>query len=222
MVSTVWPTCDFLRAIVNLTKAGDEKIEPRREMVRSSESAELIVGFTNTVDLESGRDELASPARLSCWLLDVGLVERRPDVTEADLRAFLDLRAGMREALSNDAPAASHRLALADAVLARSPILVSLTARDAAPNGRAPVVLVPAPDLTTVPSIQARLAIAWAELVLTGQLRRLKRCADQRCGEVFWDTTRNHSRRWCSMQVCGNRAKARRHTVRARQNRPDD
>ncbi|PJE99414.1 hypothetical protein CUT44_05015 [Streptomyces carminius] len=178
--------------------------------------AGLIMSFTNTVDLESGREELSTPAGLARWLTGAGLAERSPDVTETDLRACLDLRTGMREALEDGgAPASPHRLALADAVLARLPVMITLTAATAPPGGgRPPAVLVPSPDLTGVSRAVARLAVAWAELVLTGQVRRLKRCAERRCGEVFWDTSRNHSRRWCSMQVCGNRAKARRHTAR--------
>lgn len=185
-------------------------------MTEPPAAVELIMGFTNTVDLESGRDELSTPAGLARWLVDGGLVERSPDVTEADLRACLELRAGMREALDDGgAPASPHRLALADAVLARLPVMVTLTAATAPPDGGRPAaVLVPSPDLTGVSAAVARLAVAWAELVLTGRIRRLKRCAERRCGEVFWDTSRNHSRRWCSMRVCGNRAKVRRHTAR--------
>lgn len=37
----------------------------------------------------------------------------------------------------------------------------------------------------------------------------LKKCANQVCSRVFVDLTRNHSRRWCTMSVCGNPAKAR-------------
>ena len=41
---------------------------------------------------------------------------------------------------------------------------------------------------------------------------RLGECADDRgCGFLFYDTSRNRSRRWCSMDSCGNRAKAMRH-----------
>jgi predicted RNA-binding Zn ribbon-like protein len=43
-------------------------------------------------------------------------------------------------------------------------------------------------------------------------LPMIRQCADDRgCGALFLDNTRNHSRRWCSMKGCGNRAKAQRH-----------
>lgn len=56
-----------------------------------------------------------------------------------------------------------------------------------------------------------------AELLTSAQLERVRECEDDRgCGYLFIDTTRNHSRRWCSMESCGNRAKARRHYARQR------
>jgi predicted RNA-binding Zn ribbon-like protein len=56
-----------------------------------------------------------------------------------------------------------------------------------------------------------------AELLTSDQLCCVRVCEDdQGCGYLFIDTTRNHSRRWCSMESCGNRAKARRHYARQR------
>jgi predicted RNA-binding Zn ribbon-like protein len=54
------------------------------------------------------------------------------------------------------------------------------------------------------------------ELLTSGELDRVGQCADGRCGWLFLDTSRNRSRRWCSMEDCGNRAKARRHYERSR------
>jgi predicted RNA-binding Zn ribbon-like protein len=45
------------------------------------------------------------------------------------------------------------------------------------------------------------------ELLLEGDLGRVRQCAAQDCAWLFLDTSRNHSRRWCSMSSCGNRAK---------------
>ena len=42
----------------------------------------------------------------------------------------------------------------------------------------------------------------------------IKACADAACGALFYDASRNRSRRWCVMEDCGNRAKARRHYAR--------
>lgn len=65
--------------------------------------------------------------------------------------------------------------------------------------------------------------VSWAvarstgELMTSDRLVRVSECADDRgCGYLFIDTTRNHSRRWCSMDTCGNRAKASRNYQRRR------
>ena len=50
------------------------------------------------------------------------------------------------------------------------------------------------------------------DLLISDKLERVRQCADDRgCGYLFVDTSRNRSRRWCSMESCGNRAKAHRH-----------
>jgi predicted RNA-binding Zn ribbon-like protein len=48
-----------------------------------------------------------------------------------------------------------------------------------------------------------------AELLTSESLHRVRACGG--CGWLFLDTSKNHSRRWCSMDACGNQAKARRH-----------
>jgi predicted RNA-binding Zn ribbon-like protein len=54
-----------------------------------------------------------------------------------------------------------------------------------------------------------------ADLLTSKELERVGECAEhQRCGWLFLDVSRNHSRRWCSMELCGNRAKVRRHYQR--------
>jgi predicted RNA-binding Zn ribbon-like protein len=53
-----------------------------------------------------------------------------------------------------------------------------------------------------------------ADALVTGELVRVRRCADSRCLHVFFDSTKNGRRRWCDMSTCGNRAKAARHRRR--------
>jgi predicted RNA-binding Zn ribbon-like protein len=53
-----------------------------------------------------------------------------------------------------------------------------------------------------------------ADALILGELARVRRCADQRCGRVFQDETKNGRRRWCDMATCGNRAKAARHRMK--------
>ena len=64
----------------------------------------------------------------------------------------------------------------------------------------------------------AAIARSAAELIAEGPKARLRICANRECGYFFYDDSRTHQRRWCSMAVCGNRSKvagyARRHTRR--------
>jgi predicted RNA-binding Zn ribbon-like protein len=55
-----------------------------------------------------------------------------------------------------------------------------------------------------------------AELLVSGDMRRVGKCCGENCDWLYLDTSRNRSRRWCDMQSCGNRAKARRHYHRAK------
>ena len=54
-----------------------------------------------------------------------------------------------------------------------------------------------------------RLIATVAELAQSDKWPRLKACRDETCRYVFYDQSRNRSRAWCSMEVCGNREKAR-------------
>ena len=52
------------------------------------------------------------------------------------------------------------------------------------------------------------------ELLLSSELRQVKECPG--CGWLFLDTSKNQSRRWCSMNTCGARDKMRRYHKRQR------
>jgi predicted RNA-binding Zn ribbon-like protein len=55
-----------------------------------------------------------------------------------------------------------------------------------------------------------------ADLLTSDDLNRVRECAGDGCGWLFFDRSRNRSRRWCAMEDCGNRAKARRFYERRR------
>jgi len=59
-----------------------------------------------------------------------------------------------------------------------------------------------------------------ADLLTSGDLARVRECDGADCTWLFLDQSRNRSRRWCSMEGCGNRAKARRHYHRHREGPP--
>jgi len=57
------------------------------------------------------------------------------------------------------------------------------------------------------------IAFEAAELLQSNQLVKLKRCANPKCILLFVDTSKSGRRRWCSMEVCGNRSKAANHYI---------
>jgi predicted RNA-binding Zn ribbon-like protein len=62
------------------------------------------------------------------------------------------------------------------------------------------------------------IAVSAAELLCSADAARVRACGSgpERCTWLFIDESKNHSRRWCTMRDCGNRAKARRHYQKKR------
>jgi predicted RNA-binding Zn ribbon-like protein len=61
------------------------------------------------------------------------------------------------------------------------------------------------------------LSVSTARLMLSDEMRLLRACEKPDCRWLFLDTSKNHSRRWCDMKICGNRMKARRFKAQHRQ-----
>jgi predicted RNA-binding Zn ribbon-like protein len=55
-----------------------------------------------------------------------------------------------------------------------------------------------------------------ADLLIGGEHRRIRQCANAQCLWLFVDASKSGTRRWCDMASCGNRAKARRHYLRTK------
>jgi predicted RNA-binding Zn ribbon-like protein len=60
------------------------------------------------------------------------------------------------------------------------------------------------------------LAQSAVDLLVSEQIRLIRECGDEGCRWLFLDTSKNHSRRWCDMKICGNRMKARRFKAQRR------
>jgi predicted RNA-binding Zn ribbon-like protein len=69
---------------------------------------------------------------------------------------------------------------------------------------------------TALDGVLWTVAQSAADLLTDAELRRVRQCAGDPCGWLFYDTSRNRRRRWCTMEGCGNRAKARRYYQRRR------
>jgi predicted RNA-binding Zn ribbon-like protein len=65
-------------------------------------------------------------------------------------------------------------------------------------------------------AILGPITLSALTLLAQADVSRIKQCAGEHCGWLFFDTTKNKRRRWCEMEVCGNRAKQRAHRAKSR------
>lgn len=135
--------------------------------------------------------------------------KRRPDAATAALGEAIALRETLAELLAPDAPRPGPVERL-NVWLARAPERRRLAA---SAQGYA-WAAVSADDEFLAPL----WPVIWsaADFLVSGRAARVRSCTDRRCAWLFLDTSRKRRRRWCSMEGCGNRAKARRHYKRHR------
>ena len=157
--------------------------------------------FVNTLDLESGADDLSDPETLGAWLEGHGLV-RGASVRSTDLHAARRLREALRSLLlENNGVSVRKEAALAlNQTAERGRLMLRFDT-----SGRVRLEA----GATGLEGALGRMVAIAASAMTDGTWRRLKTCRADRCGWAFYDHTRNHSRLWCSMAVCGNRTKAR-------------
>jgi predicted RNA-binding Zn ribbon-like protein len=162
---------------------------------------ETLRVFVNTLELETGSDELSSPEALQGWLERHGLWRGRSAST-ADLDSARRLREALRDLMLENNGVSARREA-------------ALVLSEAAERGRLALRFDSAGGVRLegaaagVDGALGRLVAIAAAAMTDGTWRRLKACRADRCGWAFYDHARNHSRLWCSMAVCGNRTKAR-------------
>ncbi len=162
---------------------------------------ETVRVFVNTLEVESGTDELSSPAALQTWLEAHGL-GRTGAATSADLHDARRLREAIRALLLENNGTSVRKEA-------------AVTLGQAAKRARLALRFDPAgtarlePAAGGVSGALGRLTTIVAAAMADGTWRRLKACRADGCGWAFYDRARNRSRHWCSMAVCGNRTKAR-------------
>ncbi len=170
-------------------------------MTRATAPGELanLESFLNTVDIEGGEEELTDPQRLAAWLADRGLVEVGVTPGDGDVAAAIELREAFRALLAAriDPVASLSAASSLDRLAAGLPLRVGIGA------SRSRLV----PLAGGVPGALATLVAIAHDAMIDGTWVRLKVCQSDRCRFAFYDTSRNRSGTWCSMQVCGNRAK---------------
>ena len=84
----------------------------------------LVQRFVNTVDLETGEEELETPEALRDWFAERGLMDGNDAVTTADLRRVIDVREGLRAVLRghNGLPLDEERVERLDRAVGRAPV----------------------------------------------------------------------------------------------------
>lgn len=172
--------------------------------------AELLCAFANTLDVdEGGSDVLTNPPALTTWLRERGLVDPHTEASAADLRLAIGLRTGVRQAMTahHDGVHTAELTGL-DEIAARLPLRMVF-------EGTRPT-LVPAAAGGDATRGLAWLLVAAASAQADDTWGRLKLCAADDCAWAFYDTSKNRSRHWCSMGVCGNRQKTRAYRARQR------
>jgi predicted RNA-binding Zn ribbon-like protein len=137
-----------------------------------------------------------------------GLVSGRDRVTTTDLRNAVELRDAIRDLLyaNHGEPIPPSALAALDEAASRG----KLTARFRADG---PPVL--EPDAKGADAALGRIVAIVFAAMSDGTWSRLKICRADTCAWAFYDHSKNQSRAWCSMQICGNRTKARNYRRRA-------
>ncbi|HEV8641556.1 MAG TPA: ABATE domain-containing protein [Methylomirabilota bacterium] len=186
----------------------------------------LCLDFANTVRRgPTPRDQLSRYADLVAWarrggaLTDaearrlLGAARRRAAAATAALRRGRALREAIYRLLSAVAdrrPARAADLATVNAAVAGALALSRLGARGGA------FAWDWAGDRDALDRPLWPVARSAGELLTSGDLVAVRECAAPGCTRLFVDRSRNRTRRWCDMAVCGNRAKARRYYARSR------
>ncbi|MGW5740606.1 CGNR zinc finger domain-containing protein [Amycolatopsis sp. NPDC003861] len=157
----------------------------------------LLLDLLNTTPVRDGRaeDDLADPQAGRAWLAGHG-----QPATDDELRALLEVRPALQAVV---------RGAASPAVAAR--FVDGANYRAAFGDDGVEWVL----DVPAGRSAAARAVLAWDALAKSSP-GRLRPCANPECRLFLIDHSKPNSARWCSMAVCGNRMKARRHYQRTR------
>jgi predicted RNA-binding Zn ribbon-like protein len=167
---------------------------------RLPEAAALIKDFVNTYDVTNHDDELATGADMVSWFAARGLIAPGVELDEAAATQVREVREALRSILlgHNDEPVPPEAVDTLNRAAASSRLCVKFS-----PEGS-----VLACESTGADAALSRLIAAVHMAMTDDSWSRLKACRRHDCRWVFYDHSRNRSKTWCAMGVCGNRTKA--------------
>ena len=162
----------------------------------------IVQGLVNTLDVETGTDEIGTAESLKAWLVRHGLLPSKAELSSKDLQTALTLREALRFLLlannGETVPRISSRKL--NYLFSQYPLAVSF-GTDGTPSL--------SPAGRGIAGALGQILIQVVKAVGEGTWTRLKACNEPTCNWAFYDSSKNHSGRWCSMSVCGSRDKAR-------------
>ena len=173
------------------------------ERERATGDLGLVQAFVNTLDLLPGTEELTDPNTLGAWLVANGLMRVGESVDESDLKHAVALREAVRAVIGGNSGRQVYPVEVATLNEAANASRLRMRfGRD----GKARLE----PEQTGPVGAMGRLVAALYSAMQDEDWEHLKLCSDDSCRWAFYDRSKNHSSRWCTMESCGNRNKARR------------
>lgn len=173
-------------------------------------SVVLAVDLVNTLSVASDEDALRDPGALRAFLEEHEM-SHLPDVDHGDLLQVRELRSRLRGLFTSERT--DEVVAEINALAAESGAVPQLTDHD----GEKLHLHFTPPDAPLAVRLAAEAAMGLAIVVRDHGLERLRTCAAEDCNDVFVDTSRNRSRRYCSAETCGNRTHVAAYRARRRQ-----
>lgn len=181
--------------------------------------------FINTQVIVNGEptDLLDSFEDLVSWFIQARIFAKaQADVTRAELtqgqmsslleeaKSFRGILRGLAERLAESKSVPDPTIAMINRFLSLRSGYPQLVRRKKGFEQRFHSVATPAQ------SVLSPLAEAASDLLCRANFGLIKKCGNPSCILYFYDTTKNHARSWCSMQMCGNRMKVAAHYRRSR------
>ena len=166
-------------------------------------NVEAVLRLLNTLDVENGVDRWSDAASTTAWLSENDQWCGDLLLTDADVIRLRTFREALRDFVDygEELPAASR--AVLEQEMDRCPLRLTFSGQ-----GGQEIRFECAGNDADTPISTTLIRVREAQLA--GTWRRLKICREHSCRAAYYDHSKNASATWCSMQVCGNRNKARR------------
>ncbi len=179
---------------------------PPKTGLSTSVGVELVEAFVNTAEIDQGIDHLATVELAQGWLKAQDLIADEP-LAESQRLRLIEVREALRALIGHGhgGPVDPTSLAVLDGAGSTARLTLAFSS-----DGSASLH----PDSTGVDSALGTILTAAYAAMVEGSWSRLKTCENDECRWAFYDQSKNRSAKWCSMQSCGNRMKARAYRAR--------